>query len=163
MATMATVPALATVTTRHAADAARAAERVAEPAWTAAERAGMSPDGTGSGSSGVDFNNAENGTASFGEAPSAGTGGGDAFNANMFGDALGRHTVQITGTRTFADTVRLTGSGLTDTQYQTSGKDLVTLSSIRSPHSLFGVVVGNPSFVSTSPLVRNPLRHARHE
>ena len=119
---------------------------------------GMSLDGSGagSGSSGIDFNNAENGTASFGQSPSAGTGGSETFNANMFGDALGRHTVQIMRTRTFADTLRFTGSGLTDVQYQNTNKDLVTLSGIRLSHSLFGVVVGTPSFVAMSPLVGTP-------
>jgi hypothetical protein len=118
---------------------------------------GMSPDGSGSPPP-TNFDAAA-GSGAFGQAPSAGTGGGNTFNVNMFGDALGRHSVQIVSSRTFSDTVRFTGTGSTDVQYQNNNHDLVTLSnsnSISSPHSLFGVVIGNPSFVAASPLVATP-------
>jgi hypothetical protein len=90
----------------------------------------------------------------FGAAPSAGTGGGDTFNVNMYGDALGRHSVQVVRSRTFADFVQISRTGLTDMQYSNGKiKDGLMLSSNSLAHSLFGVQIGTPVFTAQSPLV----------
>ena len=123
------------------------------------------PDSSGNASPGSNAGGTDtaNAAGAFGAAPSAGTGGGDTFNVNMFGDALGRRAVQVTRTRTLADSVRFAGSGSPVLNYSNGNMDLVTLSRGStvggsmggSPlsASLFGVPLGNPTFVAKSPLV----------
>ena len=97
---------------------------------------------------------AANPAGAFGAAPSAGSGGGDTFNVNMFGDALGGHTVQVVRSRTLAGMVLISSTGLADIQYSNNRiKDGLTLSSNSLAHSLLGVQIGTPTFTAQSPLV----------
>jgi hypothetical protein len=132
-------------------------------------QSGNQPDGSGSSSGtapGANSGAADNAMASaagpgdFGSAPSSGTGGGDTFNANMFGDALGRRAVQVTRTRTFADSVRLAGSGSPVLLYTNPSNDRLTLSSGGLNGTLFGIAIGAPNFITKSlitPTANSPL------